>query len=86
MLARIDHKVIIYANPWQCLHACGTQLLGPGGSTLNHSLPFLLQGFVVLNRPYAFAQWVERDMPSIPERYVLMSEPDHLFIRPPPLW
>ena len=46
----------------------------------------VLQGFVVLNRPYAFAQWVDRYMSSIPERYVLMSEPDHLFIRPPPLW
>ncbi|KAK9826707.1 hypothetical protein WJX74_011081 [Apatococcus lobatus] len=48
--------------------------------------PGMDKGFVVLNRPYAFAQWVERYMASIPERYVLMSEPDHLFIRPPPLW
>ncbi|KAK9831741.1 hypothetical protein WJX74_007749 [Apatococcus lobatus] len=37
-------------------------------------------GFVVLNRPYAFLQWVQQT--TIPERYVLMSEPDHLWIKP----
>jgi len=25
-------------------------------------------------------------MPKIKEKYVLMAEPDHLFIRAPPLW
>lgn len=34
----------------------------------------------VLNRPYAVLQWV-REV-SIPERYVLMSEPDHIFLAP----
>lgn len=38
--------------------------------------------YVVLNRPYAFAQWVKKA--NIPEQYVLMSEPDHIFIRPLP--
>lgn len=36
--------------------------------------------FVVLNRPYAFLQWVQKA--TIPERYVLMSEPDHVWIKP----
>lgn len=44
------------------------------------------QGFVVLNRPYGFLQWVRKFMASIPEKYVLMIEPDYIFVRPPPLW
>ena len=35
-----------------------------------------------LNRPYAFLQWL--DKVSIPERYIMMAEPDHLFLRPMP--
>ena len=38
--------------------------------------------YVVLNRPYAFLQWLDRV--SIPERYIMMAEADHLFIRPMP--
>ncbi|GAX76986.1 hypothetical protein CEUSTIGMA_g4433.t1 [Chlamydomonas eustigma] len=38
--------------------------------------------YVVLNRPYAFVEWVK--IASFPERYVLMSEPDHIFLRPLP--
>jgi hypothetical protein len=38
--------------------------------------------YPVLNRPYAFAQWVAAA--NITEQYVLMSEPDHLFLRPLP--
>lgn len=38
--------------------------------------------YVVLNRPYAFVQWVKQQ--KIPEKYVLMSEPDHIMIRPLP--
>lgn len=38
--------------------------------------------YIVLNRPYAFVQWVSRV--NIPERFVLMSEPDHVFLRPLP--
>ena len=45
-----------------------------------------LQGYVVLNRPYAFLQWVQNFMPSIPEDYIFMAEPDHIFVKPPPLW
>ena len=38
--------------------------------------------YIVLNRPYAFVQWTQKV--TIPERYVLMSEPDHVFLRPLP--
>ena len=41
---------------------------------------------MVLNRPYAFQQWVRQHLPSLPERYVLMLEPDHLLVAAPPLW
>ena len=36
--------------------------------------------YVVLNRPYALLQWIRQA--TIPEKYVLMSEPDHLWLRP----
>lgn len=38
-------------------------------------------GFVVLSRPNAFKQFFEK-CPEIEEDYVLMAEPDHLFLRP----
>eukprot|EP00798_Chlamydomonas_sp_ICE-L_P000484 gene484-1890_t len=38
--------------------------------------------YVVLNRPYGFARWVS--IAKIPERYLFMSEPDHIFMRPLP--
>ncbi len=44
------------------------------------------QGFVVLNRPYGFLQWVRKHLPHIREAYVLMIEPDYIFVRPPPLF
>ncbi|CAH8325005.1 unnamed protein product [Eruca vesicaria subsp. sativa] len=40
------------------------------------------QGYVVLNRPWAFVQWLERA--TIKEDYVLMAEPDHIFVNPIP--
>ncbi|KAG9138252.1 hypothetical protein Leryth_001474 [Lithospermum erythrorhizon] len=40
------------------------------------------QGYVVLNRPWAFVQWLE--MATIDEEYVLMIEPDHIFLNPLP--
>lgn len=39
-------------------------------------------GYIVLNRPYALLQWVKAV--TIPEKYVLMSEPDHLWLKPMP--
>ena len=44
------------------------------------------QGFVVLNRPYGFLQWMRRFAGEVPEPYILMIEPDYIFVRPPPLW
>ncbi|CAK0762398.1 hypothetical protein CVIRNUC_002953 [Coccomyxa viridis] len=44
------------------------------------------QGFVVLNRPYGFLQWVRQHLPHLTEAYVLMIEPDYIFMRPPPLF
>ena len=41
------------------------------------------QGYVVLNRPYAIKQWLEKY--NFAEEYVFMTEPDHLYLRPIPL-
>ncbi|CAI5457743.1 unnamed protein product [Closterium sp. Yama58-4] len=38
--------------------------------------------YVVLNRPYAFVQWIQQA--TFPEEYVWMAEPDHLILRPIP--
>nr|XP_011469357.1 PREDICTED: uncharacterized protein LOC101304705 isoform X2 [Fragaria vesca subsp. vesca] len=40
------------------------------------------RGYIVLNRPWAFVQWLEKA--TIEEEYVLMAEPDHIFINPLP--
>uniref|UniRef100_A0A7N0UCP8 Hydroxyproline O-arabinosyltransferase-like domain-containing protein n=1 Tax=Kalanchoe fedtschenkoi TaxID=63787 RepID=A0A7N0UCP8_KALFE len=40
------------------------------------------RGYVVLNRPWAFVQWLEKA--KIKEEYVLMAEPDHIFVTPLP--
>ncbi|XP_010557869.1 PREDICTED: uncharacterized protein LOC104826730 [Tarenaya hassleriana] len=44
--------------------------------------PGLDRGYVVLNRPWAFVQWLEKA--NIKEDYVLMAEPDHIFVNPLP--
>ena len=38
-----------------------------------------------LNRPYAFYQFTRDHLHEIPERYIFMSEPDHIIMEPPPL-
>ncbi|KAL0032623.1 hypothetical protein WJX77_011236 [Trebouxia sp. C0004] len=40
------------------------------------------KGYVVLNRPYAFVQWLQGA--AITEKYVFMSEPDHIWLKPMP--
>ncbi|PWA86649.1 hypothetical protein CTI12_AA138540 [Artemisia annua] len=40
------------------------------------------RGYIVLNRPWAFVQWLERA--TIEEDYILMAEPDHIFVNPLP--
>lgn len=36
----------------------------------------------MLNRPWAFVQWLQEA--KIKEEYVLMAEPDHVFVKPMP--
>ena len=38
--------------------------------------------YVVLNRPWAFVQWL-REV-TVPEKYIFMSEPDHIWLKPMP--
>lgn len=40
------------------------------------------RGYIVLNRPWAFVQWLEKA--TIEEDYILMAEPDHIFVNPLP--
>ncbi|XP_047969002.1 hydroxyproline O-arabinosyltransferase 1-like [Salvia hispanica] len=40
------------------------------------------QGYIVLNRPWAFVQWLQQA--NIEEDYIFMSEPDHLLVKPIP--
>lgn len=40
------------------------------------------KGYVVLNRPSAFVQWLQGA--TITEKYVFMSEPDHIWLKPMP--
>ncbi|GFP93423.1 hypothetical protein PHJA_001486700 [Phtheirospermum japonicum] len=39
-------------------------------------------GYVVLNRPWAFVQWLEKA--TIEEEFILMAEPDHIYLKPLP--
>ncbi|KAL6775904.1 hypothetical protein ACKKBG_A18975 [Auxenochlorella protothecoides x Auxenochlorella symbiontica] len=38
--------------------------------------------YLALNRPYAFMQWSKQAV--IPEKYIFMMEPDHVWVRPMP--
>lgn len=40
------------------------------------------KGYIVLHRPWAFVQWLEKA--RIKEEYILMAEPDHIFLKPIP--
>ncbi|KAJ6944414.1 hydroxyproline O-arabinosyltransferase 3-like [Populus alba x Populus x berolinensis] len=40
------------------------------------------RGYIVLNRPWAFVQWLEKT--TIEEEYILMAEPDHILVNPLP--
>ncbi|KAJ6794844.1 hydroxyproline O-arabinosyltransferase 1-like [Iris pallida] len=40
------------------------------------------QGYIVLNRPWAFVQWLQKA--DIKEEYILMAEPDHIIVKPIP--
>uniref|UniRef100_A0A6N2K582 Hydroxyproline O-arabinosyltransferase-like domain-containing protein n=1 Tax=Salix viminalis TaxID=40686 RepID=A0A6N2K582_SALVM len=40
------------------------------------------RGYIVLNRPWAFVQWLKKA--TIEEEYILIAEPDHIFVNPLP--
>ncbi|XP_011627210.1 hydroxyproline O-arabinosyltransferase 3 isoform X2 [Amborella trichopoda] len=40
------------------------------------------RGYIVLNRPWAFVQWLQKA--QIKEDYIMMAEPDHIFTKPLP--
>eukprot|EP00798_Chlamydomonas_sp_ICE-L_P005859 gene5859-6150_t len=40
------------------------------------------RSYVVLNRPFAFVEWIK--IVQVPEKYIFMSEPDHIIIHPLP--
>ncbi|KAG6649657.1 hypothetical protein CIPAW_07G226800 [Carya illinoinensis] len=44
--------------------------------------PGLDRGYIVLNRPWAFVQWLQQA--DIKEDYILMAEPDHIIVKPIP--
>ncbi|XXG51996.1 hypothetical protein AAC387_Pa03g0429 [Persea americana] len=44
--------------------------------------PGMDQGYIVLNRPWAFVQWLKKA--NIEEEYILMAEPDHIIVKPIP--
>jgi hypothetical protein len=59
---------------------------------IHHLVPTLLvaplplgldRGYGPMHRPWAFSQWLSRG--HIPEAFILMAEPDHIFLAQPPL-
>ena len=64
------------------MHEIPTVVVEP----LPRDLQRVADGYAMLNRPYAVHQWVAHYMSKIPEHFVLLAEPDHVFIRAPPLW
>jgi hypothetical protein len=75
-------RILHSGKPDDWMHEIPTVIVHP----LPEELEKLAQGYVLLNRPYAVQQWVKNFMGGIPEHFVLLAEPDHLFIRAPPLW
>ncbi|CAN6839272.1 unnamed protein product [Brassica oleracea] len=68
-------RILHSGNPDNLMDEIPTFVIDPLPSGLD-------QGYVVLNRPWAFEQWLERA--TIKEDYVLMAEPDHIFVNPLP--
>ncbi|CAN4125044.1 unnamed protein product [Withania somnifera] len=81
-------------SKWQCRSEMGkfTRILHSGSpDNLMDEIPTFVvdplpegldRGYVVLNRPWAFVQWLEKAI--IEEEYILMAEPDHIFVNPLP--
>lgn len=44
-----------------------------------------LHNYPPLNRPWAYVQIIREHWNKFPEPYILMAEPDHIFLSPPPM-
>ncbi|KAL0435330.1 UNVERIFIED_CONTAM: Hydroxyproline O-arabinosyltransferase RDN2 [Sesamum radiatum] len=72
-------------SKWQCriMYYWYKKMKDVPGSDMGDPLPEGLdRGYIVLNRPWAFVQWLEKA--TIEEEYILMAEPDHIFVNPLP--
>ncbi|KAI3472316.1 hypothetical protein Pfo_031109 [Paulownia fortunei] len=68
-------RILHSGNPDNLMDEIPTYVVDPLPAGLD-------RGYVVLNRPWAFVQWLEKS--TIEEEYILMAEPDHIFINPLP--
>ncbi|MBA0694917.1 hypothetical protein Goari_005179 [Gossypium aridum] len=68
-------RILHSGNPDNLMNEIPTVIVDPLPAGLD-------RGYIVLNRPWAFVQWLEKA--TIEEEYVLMAEPDHIFITPLP--
>lgn len=68
-------RILHSGNPDNLMDEIPTVVVDPLPSGLD-------RGYIVLNRPWAFVQWLEKA--TIEEEYILMAEPDHIFISPLP--
>ncbi|KAL7150936.1 hypothetical protein ABFS83_05G147100 [Erythranthe nasuta] len=68
-------RILHSGNPDRFIHQIPTFVAQPLPSGMD-------QGYIVLNRPWAFVQWLQQT--DIKEDYILMSEPDHIMVKPIP--
>lgn len=68
-------RVLHSGKPDQLMNEIPTFVVNPLPSGMD-------RGYIVLNRPWAFVQWLEQA--QIEEEYILMAEPDHIFVNPLP--
>ncbi|XP_024021138.1 hydroxyproline O-arabinosyltransferase 3 [Morus notabilis] len=68
-------RILHSGNPDNLMEEIPTVIVDPLPAGLD-------RGYIVLNRPWAFVQWLEKA--TIEEEYILMAEPDHVFVRPLP--
>lgn len=68
-------RILHSGNPDNLMNEIPTVIVDPLPAGLD-------RGYIVLNRPWAFVQWLEKA--TIEEEYVLMAEPDHIFVTPLP--
>ena len=68
--------------PRSCCAVMGLGVVNDSGSVSRDLMQGFLCSYVVLNRPWAIVQWLKQA--TLTERYVLMSEPDHIWLKPMP--